>query len=37
VGPDGDFDTFLRQWTAERVWTIEDFLDEADQQYGRSN
>jgi hypothetical protein len=28
-----DFDTFLRKWTEERIWAVEDFLDDRDQQY----
>jgi hypothetical protein len=30
---DGDFETFLRRWTDERVWAVDDFLDLDDQQY----
>jgi hypothetical protein len=30
---DGDFETFLRRWTDERIWVVDDFLDDDDQQY----
>ena len=33
MGADQDFDAFLREWTEERIWPVEDFLDERDQKY----
>jgi hypothetical protein len=33
VGADQDFDAFLHEWTEERIWPVEDFLDERDQKY----
>jgi hypothetical protein len=33
VGADQDFDAFLHEWTEERIWPVEHFLDERDQKY----
>jgi hypothetical protein len=33
VGGDQDFESFLREWGNERIWAVEDFLDDHDQQY----
>jgi hypothetical protein len=33
VGVDQDFDAFLRAWTEEHIWPVEDFLDDRDQKY----
>jgi hypothetical protein len=33
VGADQEFDAFLREWTEEYIWPIEDFLDDRDQKY----
>jgi len=33
VGADQDFDLFLREWTEERIWRVDDFLDHRDQRY----
>jgi hypothetical protein len=27
IDPDQDFETFLRAWTKERIWSMDDFLD----------
>jgi len=28
-----EFEAFLRRWTDERVWAVDDFLDENDRRY----
>ena len=33
VGADQDFEAFLREWTKERIWAIDDFLDYRDRRY----
>jgi hypothetical protein len=33
LGADQDFNAFLCKWTEERIWPVEDFLDERDQKY----
>jgi len=33
VGTDQDFDAFLREWTKERIWAIDDFLEYRDRRY----
>jgi hypothetical protein len=33
VGADQDFEAFLREWAAEHVWPVEDFLNDRDQAY----
>ncbi len=30
---DRDFAAFLREWTEQRIWSIDDFLGEADQDF----
>jgi hypothetical protein len=29
----GDFESFLRDWSADRIWRIDDVLEPHDQQY----
>jgi hypothetical protein len=33
VGADQDFEAFLREWAAEHIWPIEDFLNDRDQAF----
>jgi hypothetical protein len=33
VDGDQDFETFLREWTDERIWANGGFLDDRDQEY----
>jgi hypothetical protein len=33
VGADQDFEAFLREWTEERIWPVDDFLDYRDRRY----
>jgi hypothetical protein len=33
VGADQDFEAFLREWTKERIWAVDDFLDYRDRRY----
>ena len=33
MGADQEFDAFLREWTEEYIWPIEDFLDDRDQNF----
>ncbi len=33
MGADQEFDAFLREWTEEYIWPIEDFLDDRDQKF----
>jgi hypothetical protein len=33
MDPDQDFETFLRAWAEERIWSMDDFLDLHDQRY----
>jgi hypothetical protein len=28
-----DFETFLRRWADERIWAVDDFLDDEDRRY----
>jgi hypothetical protein len=28
-----DFETFLRRWADERIWAVDDFLDDDDRRY----
>jgi hypothetical protein len=30
---DQDFAAFLREWTSERIWPMDDFLDPLDRQF----
>jgi hypothetical protein len=30
---EADFQTFLRRWADERIWAVEDFLDDGDRRY----
>jgi hypothetical protein len=30
---EADFETFLRRWTAERIWAVDGFLDDDDRRY----
>ena len=30
---EADFETFLRQWADERIWAVDDFLDDEDRRY----
>jgi hypothetical protein len=30
---DRDFEAFLREWTEQRIWSVDDFLGEADQDF----
>jgi hypothetical protein len=30
---EADFDTFLRRWADERIWAVDDFLDDDDRRY----
>jgi hypothetical protein len=33
VAVDQDYEEFLREWTAKRIWALGDILDEHDQEY----
>jgi hypothetical protein len=33
VDADQDFETFLREWTDERIWANDGFLDDCDKEY----
>jgi hypothetical protein len=30
---EADFEAFLRRWTDERIWAVDDFLDDDDRRY----
>jgi hypothetical protein len=30
---EADFEAFLRRWADERIWAVDDFLDEGDRRY----
>jgi hypothetical protein len=30
---EADFETFLRRWADERIWRVDDFLDDGDRRY----
>jgi hypothetical protein len=30
---EADFETFLRRWADERIWAVDDFLDDDDRRY----
>ena len=33
MDPNPDYETFLREWTTDRIWPTEGFLEPIDQEY----